>query len=111
MPTFDFGEYRLCLGGPDEGFGRLIVLGEVAVDRRLEVDQGMEDAALQPALGEFGEEALDGIEPGGGGRGVVEGPALVPLKPGTDLGMFVRGVVVEDHVDQLAGGHVPLDAV
>ena len=31
--------------------------------RGLKVDDGMEDAVLEPAASEFGEEALDGIEP------------------------------------------------
>ena len=66
---------------------------------------------LQPPAGERGEEGLDGIEPGAGGRGEVEGPARVPGEPGADLGMLVGGVVVEDHVDQLAGRHRALDAL
>ena len=56
---------------------------------------GAEHAAFQPALGELGEEALDGIEPGAGGRGEVEGEARVPGEPGLDLGVLVGGVVVE----------------
>jgi len=35
------------------------VLAEVAVDRRLQVDQQTEDAALQSPASERGEEALD----------------------------------------------------
>ena len=51
MPAFDLGQNRLGLGGPDEGLGRLVVLGEVAVDGGLQVDQRVEDAALQTPLG------------------------------------------------------------
>jgi hypothetical protein len=40
-----------------KGLGLGVVLGEEAVDGRLEVDQRMEDAAFQAALGELGEEA------------------------------------------------------
>jgi hypothetical protein len=32
-------------------------------DCRLQSDEGMEHASLKSALGQFGEEALDGIDP------------------------------------------------
>ena len=38
-----------------------------------------------------------------GGRHEVEGEALVAAEPGAHLGMLVGGVVVEDHMDALAG--------
>jgi hypothetical protein len=41
----------------------LIVLFEEAVDRGLQVGDGPEDAALEPALCEGREEALDCIKP------------------------------------------------
>ena len=52
------------VGGPDEGLGIGIGLGEEAVDGGLKVDDGAEDAAFEASAGELGEEALDGIEPG-----------------------------------------------
>ncbi len=45
MPAFDFCQDCLWLGGPDERLGALVVLGEVAVDRGLQGDQGVETAA------------------------------------------------------------------
>ena len=42
-----------------------VVLVEEAVDGGLKVDDGSEDAALETPLGQDGEEALDGVEPGG----------------------------------------------
>jgi hypothetical protein len=41
----------------------------------------------------------------------VEGEALMPLEPGGHLGVFVGGVVVEDHMDRLAGRHLALDGI
>jgi hypothetical protein len=38
-------------------------------------DEGAEDAALEAALCELGEEALHGVEPGRRGSGEVESPA------------------------------------
>ena len=52
-----------------------VVLLEGAVDGGLQIDDALEDAALQPTAGQGGEEALDGVEPGGGGWGEVEGPS------------------------------------
>ena len=60
---------------------------------------------LQAAAGERGEEGLDRVEPGARGRREVEGPARMAGEPGADLGVLVGGVVVEDHVDHLAGRH------
>ena len=39
------------------------VIVEEAVDGRLKVDDRSEDAALEAALGQNGEEAFDGVEP------------------------------------------------
>jgi hypothetical protein len=39
-------------------------LGEEAVDGGLEIDDGAEDAAFEAALGQLGEKAFDGVEPG-----------------------------------------------
>ena len=75
-----------------------------------EVDQGAETPRGQAAAGQRGEEGLDGVQPGAGGRREVEGQAL-PGEPGADLGMLVGGVVVEDGVDQLAGRHRALTAL
>jgi len=68
------------------------VLVEIAVDGGLQVDDGSEVAAPEALAGEIGEEAFNGVEPGTGFRGEVEGPARVPGEPGVDLGVGVRGV-------------------
>ncbi len=82
-----------------------------AVDGGLKIDDGMEDAMLEPAPRELGEEALDGIEPRARGWCEVKCPAWMAGEPGTDLVLLVRGIVVEDHVDGLVGRHLALDAV
>ena len=71
-----------------------------AIDRGLEVDDRAEHAAFEAALGQLGEEALDSVEPGGRGRRVMEHKARMPAEPGPRLGVFVRAVIVEDHVMQ-----------
>ena len=99
-----FGEDGVCGFGPDEGLGIIVVLVNVAVDGGLEVDYRVEGAALEPPAREDREEALDGVEPGGGGWGEVEHPSGMTRQPGADLGMLVGGVVVEDDVDRSPPG-------
>ena len=66
---------------------------------------------LVAAPGEYGEEVLDGVEPGSRGWGEVEYPAWMSVEPGADLWVFVGGVVVEDGVNDLADGNFALDGV
>ena len=99
FPAFDSGEDAARIGGPDKGFCIAIGFGNEAVDGFLQFIDGTEDAALKAPACELGEETLDGIEPGGGSRGEVEGPARMADKPYAHLGMFVGGVVVDNGVD------------
>ncbi len=87
------------------------MLVDVALDGGLQVDDGMEDAALQALSGQGGEEVFDGVEPGTGCRREVEDPSGMTLEPGHDFLMFVRSVVVEDDMDHLTWRHVTLDGV
>ena len=63
MPAPDGGDDLIWLCGPDEWLWAFIVLGKEAVDGRLEVDERVEDAAFETAVGQLGEEALNGIQP------------------------------------------------
>ena len=65
VPAPDGGDDLVGIGGPLEGLRVGVVVIEKAVDGGLKVGDGTEDAALETALGEDGEEALDGVEPGG----------------------------------------------
>ena len=89
----------------------MVGLLDVAVDGALQVVDGAEDAALQAALGEGGEEALHRVQPGAGRRREVEDEAGMPTEPGDDLRVLVGGVVVEDHMDELADRYRRLDGV
>jgi hypothetical protein len=46
VSTIGGGDDFVRVGGPDEGFGCPVVLGEKAVDGGLEVDNALEDASL-----------------------------------------------------------------
>ena len=110
-PSVSGGDDGVRVGFPDEGlrvFG--IVFADEAVDGGLEIDDGMEDAVIEPAPGELGEEALYGVEPGARGRRELEGEARMAGESGAGLVFLVCGVVVEDDVDGLVRRHLALDA-
>src|SRR5436309_5876886 len=111
MPALDGDDDFVGIGGPGEGLWVVVGLIEEAVDGGLEVDDRAEYATLEAALGQLGEEALDRIEPGGGGRRVVEDEAGMPIQPGADLGMLVGCIVVKDDMDDLARRDLRLDGV
>ena len=83
----------------------------VAADRVLQVSDGFEDAASDFAPRDGREEPFDGVEPRGGGRREMERPSRMTGQPFHDVGMLVGGVVVDDGVDELAGGDRSLDGV
>src|SRR5258708_3934924 len=82
-----------------------------AIYGRLQADERYEDAALQSPLRQFGEEALDRVEPRCRSRGEVEGPAGMPEEPLANLRMLVGRVVIDDGVDRLSGRHLRFDGV
>ena len=63
MSTSDGGDDFVGVGGPDEGLGVVVGFGKEPVDSGLEIDNAFEDPVFEPLPGQFGEEALDGIEP------------------------------------------------
>jgi hypothetical protein len=111
FPAFDSGENAAWIGGPDEWFWIGVVLRDEAIDDGFKIVYGSEDTAYQAPAREFGEEDLDGVEPGCGGRGEVEGPAAMAGQPCAHLGMFVGGIVVDDGVDRLSLRHLRLDGI
>ena len=111
VPTPDGGDDFIGIGSPDEGFGIIVGLPQEAVDGGLEVDDRAEHAALEATPSQLGEEALDGIEPRRRGRRVMEHKAGMSGEPRPRLGVFVRSVIVEDHVDDLADRGLGLDGV
>ena len=84
FPAADFFDDGIGVGGPEKGFGIGIGFLQEAVDGGLEIDDAFEDAAFEPPSCQLGKEALDCVEPGGGGRGEMEMEALVPFEPGAN---------------------------
>ena len=82
-----------------KGLGSALVFATKRLIADLQVDDGLEDAALETLACELGEEAFNGIKPGRRGRGEVEGPARVTGQPSAHPRMFVGGIVVDDGMD------------
>src|SRR5262245_29081816 len=106
MPTLGSGDDVVRIGLPAEWLGSLIVVLDEPLDGRLQRHERVKDAALEAALGELGEEALDRIEPRAGGGGEVEGPARMAMQPVVDLVVLMRRGVVENHMDHFAGRYL-----
>src|SRR5450631_2358206 len=83
-----------------------MLLIEEAVDGGLQVRNRAEDATLQPTLFERGEEPFGSVDPRARCRREVESEARMPVEPSHDLGMLVRRVIVEDHVDDLSSREI-----
>src|SRR5271166_7063219 len=107
----DYGELfedRRSRCGPPGG---LVVRRDVRGDSVLEIGDGFEDAASDFAPGDGGEEPFNGIEPRRGSRGEMERPSRMTGPPFHDPGMRVGGVIIDDAVDELAGGNRSLHGV
>ena len=111
VPSSDGGDDLVRVLGPAEGTRVIVGFGEEPVDGGLERDDGVEDAAFEALLAQLGEEAFNRVEPGGGGRGEVEGPTRVTLQPLQHFWVLVGGVVIDDGMDQLAYRNRRLDGV
>ena len=111
VPTFDGCDDFVWIGSPGKGFGVFVCFCDEAVDSSLEIDEGVEDAAVEPPLGEFGKETFDSVEPRTGCWREVENKPLVAIEPSPDLWMLMGGVVVEDNVDGLVGRDLSVNNV
>src|ERR1700739_3208025 len=87
------------------------MLGKVAVDRGLQIDDRVEAAAADALTGECGEEVLDRVQPRCRGRSEVKAPARVPLQPSPYLRVLVRRIVVDDRLNAFVGWHLAIDGI
>ncbi len=77
FPSVDGSEDPAWIGGPHERLGLGVVLRDVAVYGRLEVDNRAEHSSPEPLFREPGKEGHDRIVPGASGWGKVEHEAGV----------------------------------
>lgn len=96
--AFDFGEDVRGRGRPDKRRRTGIVSFQVSGDGFDQLGEAAKDSATQPPGGQVTKEALDHVEPRGARRGEVQMKAWMLGKPRLDLGMLVRGIVIQDQM-------------
>lgn len=100
---------RICGGGPSERLAVGVVVFDELIDALHKLLDAGERAATDGLVGDQGEEALDLIEPGVVGWDEVHVPARPAGQPNLDLGMAVRGVVVDDAMNVQLDRHGLVD--
>jgi len=87
----------------------LIPVGDEVFDLTTQVSDRSKGAAADRALRDEAEPALDLVQPGRIGRRVVQVKTRMTGEPGFDCGVFMRAVVIDDHVHVQILGHFALD--
>src|SRR5579859_2415286 len=96
---------------PDEGLGALVVDRQVETDCLLELRNAAVGHTADLLFREQRKPALDLVDPGAVGRGVVDVKAWVAPQPGLDQRCLVGAVVVEHEVDIELVRHLLVDPV
>src|SRR5260370_1654651 len=86
----------VILSGSDAWAWCLVVVGDEAIDGRLEIDGTLEGATFQATLGQGGKEAFGCVEPAGPGGREVERPAWMPAQHAISSGVLVAGARCRD---------------
>jgi len=64
MPSFRGSDDVFRVGPPLEPLWFVIMGFDEVIDGLLQINDRVEDASLEATLGELGEEAFDGVQPG-----------------------------------------------
>jgi hypothetical protein len=81
VTTSDSSHEFIWIGSPGEWVGITVCLCDEAFDGDLQINDRLEDAALEATLRKFGEKSFNCIEPGARSRREVEYKSRVPVKP------------------------------
>ena len=95
--------------GPFEGLRVFVVELDEGADVGLELPDGGMNASLDLLSGEFGEPALNLIDPRGGSRRKVDMIVRPSGEPRFDLGCLVGGVVIHDDMNIEPFGDLSVD--
>jgi hypothetical protein len=85
--------------GPSEGFRVAVLDVDVVANRALELERAAMRATTKLSVGEFGEEALDLVDPGSTLGREMHVKARASEQPALDQGRLVSAVVVQDEMD------------
>ena len=105
----DLGQDVLGLGRPNVGLRLLVVLEKILFEFGDQLRQAVEDPTPEARDGEVAKKTLHHVEPRGAGRCEVEMETRVFSQPLLHLGVFVRGVVIEDEMQGPIRGRLRID--
>ena len=105
----DLLQDRIDLFRPDERFGILVVDLDEIFDRGDEFRDTAENPATNAFARDLSEPSLHQVQPGRTGRREMEVETGMLFQPRFDLGVVVRAVVVQNHVDGQLRGHGAVD--
>jgi len=96
--TRDFGEDVFRFLGPNECFRVGVVMCNVVADCVFQFGHAPEHAVADAVLGDVAEPTLDHVQPRAAGGRAVDVKSPVTFQPLHDVGMLVRGVVIDDQM-------------
>ena len=90
---------RIDVFGPDKRLGIFVVQPNILLDGGHQVRHAAEDASTDTLACDLSKPSLRQVQPRRTCRRKVKMEAGMLFQPSFDLGMFVRSVVVENHMD------------
>src|SRR5215469_8642062 len=109
--TGDAGQDLICGFGPDKRFGIFVMHVNVFTDGSFQFFHAAEHAPPNSLVGEFGEPALDQVNPGTVSGSVVDMKTWTLREPFSDKGGFVSSVVVHNDMHLESGRNLLLDDI
>ena len=100
---------RMDVFGPDKRLGIFVVQPNILLDGGHQVRHAAEDASTDTLACDLSEPSLHRVQPRRTCRRKVKMEAGMLFQPSFDLGMFVRSVVVENHMDSQPLGGFSVD--
>lgn len=94
----NFVENVLGCGGPNEGFGMFVMIGEIPVDGDLQIGDAPEYPSTNPLMSDLREKAFHKVQPGAGCRSKMKVEAWVTLQPCLHFWMLMGRIIVSDQV-------------
>ena|SRR5688572_3142111 len=108
--TSEFGNDRIHRSRPDKWPWILIPGGEKLSDSSFEIRDAEERVPADAFVGQFGEPALDEVQPAAAGGHVVDNKARMLAEPRFNVGVPVGAVVVHDEVQSGLTGKLAMNA-
>ena len=94
---------------PNEWFWICVVHSDILFDGKHQIRYAAEHTTANTLAGDLPKPPFNEIQPRGGGRREVAMKAGMVFQPCSDLGVIVRAVVVQNHMDRQVFGGFTVD--